>query len=55
MIVEIIFASGLNERENKVSVYVNEWGDFTELYELVPEDAVLLQYIPVDSMELIEL
>lgn len=50
-----IFASGLNERENKVSVYVNEWGDFTELYELVPEDAVLLQYIPVDSMELIEL
>lgn len=54
-ISKIIFASGLNERENKVSAYVNERGDFTELYELVPEDAVLLQYIPVDSMELIEL
>lgn len=41
-ISKIIFASGLNERENKVSAYVNERGDFTELYELVSEDAVEL-------------
>lgn len=49
-----IFATGLNEVENKVSVYVNEEMDFSELYELVPEDAVLIQYIlgPVEFVDL---
>lgn len=49
-----IFATGLNEVENKVSVYVNEERDFTELYELVPEDAVVIRYMP-GPVELIDL
>lgn len=51
---KMIYATGMNEVENKISVYANENADFEALYELVPEEAVWIEFMP-GPPELIEL
>lgn len=48
------YATGINEIENKVSVYANEDADFEALYKLVPKEAVFIKFLP-GPPELIDL